>query len=92
MQKKNDVPRGSLVVTTGHGLCYELGPADEKGERTVAIGGRPLTGYDRWGVTFLLVGDRMIYFPEGSYDPEDTRMTPFLVESIQPKQEGLPHA
>ena len=89
MQKKNDVPREPLVVTTGHGLCYELGPADGKGERTITTGGRALTGSDRWGVTFLLVGERMVYFPEGSYDPDDTRMTHFPVESIQ---KGAPHA
>ena len=87
MQRVNNVPKEKLLVTTDHGLQYELGPADDNnGERTITIGGIPLTGSKRWGVKFLLVGQPMTYFPEGSCDASDVRATPFPVKSIEEQE------
>ena len=71
MQKKNVVSKGAITVITRNNLHYELGEADEKGERTISLSGAPLPGSDRWGVTFLAVGEGMVYFPAGCYDPDD---------------------
>jgi len=84
MQRRNEVPKEPLLVVTEGRHRYELGQADEKGERTIILNGRPLSGHDRWGVLFLEVGSRMEFYPSGEYDPDSCRSSGNPVKTIQP--------
>ncbi len=87
--KKNSVPKEAVEVKAGP-YTYRLGRADAREERIITVrkdGGEfsPLNGSgdgSRWGVTRLEVGQRMVYYPAGCYDPDDGHQSVHPVTSI----------